>query len=357
MSLWGVTDATESKPKWLTTEQKEDIAANEFGWVATPGGKFAGNGNASASPEILCFVKGLSGKLGVGDISGFDWNITTFDKSVGGTVSVSVLFNEAVTVTGTPQLLVTNDTAGRNLTLDYSAGTGSTKLTFVEPIAANNNATNADDVLSIAANAVSLNSGTIKDTRPDSVVNPQAITGAATTGSTTFPTVAIDNLNRGFTATAAVGAVTAKLASVAVHTAGSGYAVGEVVTIANSFGTESTNATYTVATISGGGSTGPVIGLTLTNAGVYTALAAAVVGIAQQSTSASGSGLKVNVTFTVSSVVIGTAGTHYEGAPELVFSGTGLVQANHACTLVGRAAAITSLAAVGALAGTITVVA
>ena len=63
MALWGNTDANEAKPKWLTTEQKEDVIANQFGWVAKPGGKFTGNGNANASPEILCFIKGLSGKI------------------------------------------------------------------------------------------------------------------------------------------------------------------------------------------------------------------------------------------------------------------------------------------------------
>jgi hypothetical protein len=351
MALWGVSDATESKPKWLTTEQKEDIAANEFGWVATPGGKFAGNGNASASPEILCFVKGLSSKLGLGDIVGFDWNITTFDKSAGGTVSVGVIFNEAVTVTGTPQLLVTNDTSARNLTLDYSAGSGTTELTFIEPIAADASATDADDVLSIVANAVSLNSGTIKDTKADSVTNPQAVTSTPSTGFTTFPTVTLNNLNRSFATTAAVGAVTAKVHTVAVAAGGASHSVNDVVTIANGFGT-GTNATYTVTAVTGGA----VTALTLTNAGAYTAIAAGVAAIAQQSTTGSGTGLTVNLTLKVTSVVVGTAGTNYSDAPELVFAGTG-VQANHTCAMTARASTITQAASIGAAAGTITVVA
>ena len=65
-------------------------------------------------------------------------------------------------VTGTPQLTVVNDTKA-NHTLDYSAGTGTNRLTFVEPIAGGNAATSAGDVLSVGANAMSLNSGTVKD--------------------------------------------------------------------------------------------------------------------------------------------------------------------------------------------------
>ena len=54
-------------------------------------------------------------------------------------------------------------TGGRNHVLDYSTGTGTNRLTFIEPIAAANAATNADDVLSVAAQNITLNSGTIKD--------------------------------------------------------------------------------------------------------------------------------------------------------------------------------------------------
>ena len=31
----------------------------------------------------MLFVRGLDNKLGVGDIAGFDWNISEFDKSDG----------------------------------------------------------------------------------------------------------------------------------------------------------------------------------------------------------------------------------------------------------------------------------
>ena len=357
MALWGNTDANEAKPKWLTTEQKEDVIANEFGWVAKPGGKFTGNGNANASPEILCFIKGLSGKIGTGDISGIDWITTAFDKSDGGTLSARVHFNEAVTVTGNPKVVVSG-TGGRNHNLPYVSGSGTSSLVFTSAsISGGDSATNAADVLSFGANCMAQVSGsTIVDTSGDSVATPQTVSSTITTGSTTFPTATLDNMSLSFGTTAVVNAVTAKVVSATVAAGGSGYAVDEVVTIANSFGT-GTNATYKVTAISGGGGTGPATAVEVVNAGAYTAIASGVAAIAQQSSSASGSNVTVNVTLGVKSFVVGTAGTNYSGAPQVTFAGTGLTQDRHVCTMAGRAAAITSSAAIGTAAGTITVTA
>jgi len=348
MALWGNSTSDESKPKWLTTEQKEDIIANEHGWVAVPGGKFTGNGNTSASPEILCFIKGLSGKVGVASDVSFDLNFSSWSRAAGGTLSVTANFNEAVTVTGTPQLTVVNS-ARANHTLDYASGSGTKSLTFTLVIGANNNAIQANDVLDIGANAIGLNGGTIKDTSGDAVSTPQTVTSTVTTGSTTFPTAALDNMSLSFGTTAALGAVTAKVVSVAVAGGGSGHAVDDIVTIADSFGT-GTNATYKVTAVDSGAATA----LEIVNAGAYTAIGGGVTGIAQQSTDGSGSSLTVNVTLGVSSVVVGTAGTNYSGAPQITFAGTGLDQEPHVCTLEGRAATITNTDAVGALAGSVT---
>ena len=348
MALWGNSTSDESKPKWLTAEQKEDIIANEHGWVAVPGGKFTGNGNTSASPEILCFIKGLSGKVGVASDLSFDLNFSSWSRAAGGTLSVTANFNEAVTVTGTPQLTVVNS-ARANHTLSYASGSGTKSLTFTLAIGANNSAIQANDVLDIGANAISLNGGTIKDTSGDSVANPQTVTSTVTTGSTTFPTATLDNMDLSFGTTAALGAVTAKVVSVEVAGGGSGHAVDDIVTIANSFGT-GTNATYKVTAVDSGAATA----LEIVNAGAYTAIGGGVTGIAQQSTDGSGSSLTVNVTLGVSAVAVSTAGTNYSGAPQITFGGTGLTQANHVCTMAGRAATITNTDAVGAAAGSVT---
>ena len=162
MGLWGATDADESKPKNLTTAEKKEVFANTKGWVLEAGSASSGNDNASADEEVLVAIGGLSTSLGSADITSIDFNITSFDKSDGGTLSVTARFNEAVDVTGTPQLTVVNDT-NSNHTLSYASGTGSNELVFTLVIGAANAATDADDVLSIAANCVALASGTINE--------------------------------------------------------------------------------------------------------------------------------------------------------------------------------------------------
>ena len=96
---------------------------------------------------------------------------TTADKSDGFTISVRVRYNEpvdVVTTGGTPTLAVTNGNEGTGTgrgphSLSYASGTGTNELVFSLAIAAANAATNADDVLTVGAQSIALNSGTIKD--------------------------------------------------------------------------------------------------------------------------------------------------------------------------------------------------
>ena len=183
MSLWGATDSDESKPKNLTTAEKKEVFASAKGWVREAGSILSGNDNTNATPEVLVALRGLATKLGVADITRSDFNITAFDKSDGGTLSVKVIFNEDVTVEGTPQLTVVNDN-NANHTLSYASGTGTNELIFTLVIGANNSATDAGDVLSIGANAMALNGGTVKDagtTDNATITNSAAIGTAAGT--------------------------------------------------------------------------------------------------------------------------------------------------------------------------------
>ena len=164
MSLWGASDSDESKPKNLTTVEKKEVFANASGWVREAGSALTGNDNTSADPEVLVAIGGLAVSIGSADITEIEFKSTAFDKSDGGNIDMLVRFNEPVTVTGTPQFLVTNNTSSsRNITCDYLSGSGTNELTFRKVIAAANAATNANDVLKVVANPVSLNSGTIKD--------------------------------------------------------------------------------------------------------------------------------------------------------------------------------------------------
>ena len=188
MSLWGATDSDESKPKNLTTAEKKLVFANSSGWVLEAGSSLSGNDNTSAQPEVLVAIGELTTSIGAADITEIEWITTTADKSAGFSLSVRARFNEAVDVDtsgGTPYLAVTNGNQGTGSgrgphNLPYASGTGTNELVFTLAIAAANAATNADDVLSIGANAMNLNSGTIKDAGTNTA---STITSAASIGT------------------------------------------------------------------------------------------------------------------------------------------------------------------------------
>ena len=185
MSLWGATDSDESKPKNLTTAEKLEVSASSKGWVREAGSILSGNDNTSATPEVLVALRGLAVKLGAADITEITFVTTAFDKSAGGNIDVLVRFNEAVDITGTPRVSITNGNqgsgSGRGPHLaNYLSGTGTNELTFRCTIAAANAATNAGDVLVIGANATALNGGTVKDAGTSTV---STITNAAGIGT------------------------------------------------------------------------------------------------------------------------------------------------------------------------------
>ena len=108
MPLWGASDAVEDKPKHFTDAEKLNVFATNEGWVK----KTTGTGGRAGRvfEEVIVAIGGLSTSLNLADITAIDWNIDEFDKSDGGTLSVTVTFNEEVEVAldgGTPHLAVT----------------------------------------------------------------------------------------------------------------------------------------------------------------------------------------------------------------------------------------------------------
>ena len=192
MSLWGATDSDESKPKNLTTAEKKQVFANSSGWVLEAGSSLSGNDNASATPEVLVAIGGLATSIGAADVTEVEWITTAADKSAGFTLSVRVRYNEAVTVTGSPTIAVTNGNQGSGSgrgphTLVYASGTGTNELIFNLAIAAANAATNADDVLSIGAqNVLKPGGATMKDTAGTNSDSAVAISGAQGTAAGTL---------------------------------------------------------------------------------------------------------------------------------------------------------------------------
>ena len=198
MPLWGATDSDESKPKNLTTAQKKQVFANASGWVLEAGSALSGNDNTDADPEILVAIGELSTSIGAADITEVEMVTTTADKSEGFTISVRVRYNEpvdVVTTGGTPTLAVTNSNAGSGSgrgphSLSYASGTGTNELIFSLAIAAANAATNADDVLTVGAQTIALNSGTIKDASGTASDAALVISGAVGTAAGTVTVTA-----------------------------------------------------------------------------------------------------------------------------------------------------------------------
>ena len=181
MALWGKAHASASnKPKFLPTDEdskytRADSYATNAGWVMRAGTTATGNDNTSADPEVLVHIGGLAGTssttgLKTPTITALRYVIgstATTDMTAGdGTqrILVEVTWDEAVTVAGSPQIVVVNgnqSSAGYgNHTLTYTA-TGSTANR--KRFEATSRGLGNTDVLTTPA-AIGLNSGTISDT-------------------------------------------------------------------------------------------------------------------------------------------------------------------------------------------------
>lgn len=178
MALWGTSTSDEAKPKYLTADQKKNTFADQRGWVYKDPN--------TGLEEVLVAVGELAGtatnvRLGNATISSLTW-VTTALAAADTAITVDVVYNEKVTVDtsgGTPTLVVTNDDvslAGNgNYTLSYASGTGTNKLRFT----ATGLTLAATDSVTVAAQNIVLNGGTIVDTASATVNSGLAISGAA----------------------------------------------------------------------------------------------------------------------------------------------------------------------------------
>ena len=182
MALWGTAHAAaNNKPKFLTTDEdsdytRQDSYATQGGWAMRAGTKSQGNDNTSADPEILIAIGDLAGSTDTTGLRAptvtnmrFIWGTgATTDGSAGdGTqrILVEITWDEAVTVAGSPQIVVDNGNqsgAGQgDYTLTYTA-TGSTANRKRFEITSQS--LSVTDVLTIGGTNLALNSGTISDT-------------------------------------------------------------------------------------------------------------------------------------------------------------------------------------------------
>lgn len=156
MALWGTTaNVDEAKPKWLTAEQKKNVYATDRGWVQLDG---------KGLEEVIVAIGGLAGgtsaAAGLGKATADYVNFvnTSYSEAGQGNLDVVVTFNERVTVTGSPQITITNSTTSATYTAGY-VSTSRNKLTF----RVSNPAAVENDVLTVLGQPIDLNGGTIVD--------------------------------------------------------------------------------------------------------------------------------------------------------------------------------------------------
>jgi len=182
MGLWGTAHASASnKPKDKPTDENSDykkqtIYATNSGWVRAAGTPANGNDNTSATPEVLVAIGDLAGSSSTTGLRAPTVTSMRFVKGTTATtdltaadstarILVEITYDEAVTVVGSPQVVVANNNASGggfgNYTLTYTA-TGSTanRIRFE----ATSQSLGNTDVLTLGGSNISLNSGTISDT-------------------------------------------------------------------------------------------------------------------------------------------------------------------------------------------------
>ena len=187
MPLWGdAHGAATNKPKFLPQDEnsdynRADCYATNAGWVMKPGSAASGNSNTSADPEILVASGGLAGTSATTGLRSAtvtsmrfvkgttaNTDLTAVDST--GRVRVQITWDETVTVTGTPQVVVANNNASGggfgNYTLSYiSSGSTPNRKLFE----ATSQSLGNTDVLTLGGSNISLNSGTMKDTASGTV--------------------------------------------------------------------------------------------------------------------------------------------------------------------------------------------
>ena len=182
MPLWGTAHAAATnKPKFLPADEnsdynRADAYATQRGWVMQAGHPSSGNGNTSADPEILVAIGGLAGAdastglraptvTSMRYVKGTTATTDLTASNSAGRIRVEITWDEAVTVAGTPQVVVANSNASGggfgNYTLSYiSSGSTANRKLFE----ATSQSLGNTDVLTLGGSNISLNSGTISDT-------------------------------------------------------------------------------------------------------------------------------------------------------------------------------------------------
>ena len=168
---------------------RADCYATNAGWVMQAGHPSSGNSNTAADPEILVASGGLAGTssstgLRTPTVTSMRFvkgttattDLTAVDST--GRIRVEITWDEAVTVAGTPQVVVANSNASGggfgNYTLSYiSSGSTANRKLFE----ATSQSLGNTDVLTLGGADITLNSGTMKDTASGTVDASRVLSG------------------------------------------------------------------------------------------------------------------------------------------------------------------------------------
>lgn len=155
-TLWGTKSGTEVKPSWLNDSDKENTFATNGGWVLK---------HPNGTEETLVAIANLKSRLGAASITEVRFASGAYTEATSKTVRVT--YNEKVTVTGNPTMVVTAGTAGA-ITATYSSTSGQGNVlvfTFTLPA--------APDTLTIGAQSINLAGGTVTETDVSPTVNAE----------------------------------------------------------------------------------------------------------------------------------------------------------------------------------------
>ena len=154
MPLWGTEDTAAAKPQ-IGGRSQNAIKAREI-FATAAGWSQVGSGRATTGKqhELLVAMRGLSTVLmgGTGQTAGssaqvkasitsMNWNndAGSYSYAAGGTLSISVNFNEAITVTGGAPTLTVNNDSRANPSFAYDAATSTAnRMTFIKTYGTNN---------------------------------------------------------------------------------------------------------------------------------------------------------------------------------------------------------------------------
>jgi len=142
MALWGITDGAESKPNWLSQADKNNTVAKAHGWELQ---KTVGSRTLTETLVAISSAGALSTALAEATISSVYFTASTYDQADSG--SVTVVYNEQVSVTNGATLVVTGSTTGA-VTATAAAHTAKNQIVFAFTVPSQT------ETLSIAAQTI-----------------------------------------------------------------------------------------------------------------------------------------------------------------------------------------------------------